>query len=338
MHAGLHCISVVTGHCHEAVEHEMALIHYKNLRHIYNHDYMNGMFSSVKAGIRSLPTDTDAFFMLPADHCAVSQKTIEELIASYALLGGSAVLYPVYNGLRGHPPLIPYRFTDGIREYGGDNGMRGYLSQFTHEEIVIDDAGMLLDMDTPRDYAHLLRYFGQPTYPDPEQCRALLNKYQTPEDILRHGTQVAELARRIAVLLEQKGLSINIDLLTAACMLHDIRREEPNHADAGGRLLMKEGYPDAALIVQTHMELPDGDEVGAEERSILYLADKLVRNGEIVPLRVTFEKMAQRFADDPAAAAKARGRLNKARAILNVLDTKYGIRFEDFSSPLSGGQ
>jgi CTP:molybdopterin cytidylyltransferase MocA len=176
----IHMISVVTGHRHQDVEAALYDCRAKNIRHIYNGKYAEGMFYSVKAGVRSLPGDIDGFFLLPADRCAVRPGTLEKLIAAFILSEGKSVIYPVYKGKRGHPPLIPYRYAEGVKSYDGGDGMKGYLSAYPCAEVEIDDPGILIDMDTPEDYATLLRYLGYPTYPDEFGCYKLLENTGRP--------------------------------------------------------------------------------------------------------------------------------------------------------------
>ncbi len=335
----IHMISVVTGHRHQEVEAALYDCRAKNIRHIYNGKYAEGMFSSVKAGVHSLPGDIDGFFLLPADHCAVSPDTLEKLIAAFILSEGKSVIYPVYKGARGHPPLIPYCYAEGVKSYDGGDGMKGYLSAYPCAEVEIDDPGILIDMDTPEDYATLLRYLGYPTYPDEFGCYKLLEKYGTPEHVIRHSKQVGELALRMADLLSRQGVTINRPLLYSACLLHDMARLEPDHENAGADRLLTEGYPDTARLVRHHMDLPDeiktAPDAGAPESwelLLLYLADKLTRDGRIVHPDDTLALLRSRFADDPEALARAEERMARAKAVLSLLERQYQISYGDLTA------
>ncbi len=325
----VHVISVVTGHRHEEVEAELDRFRTKNVRHIYNAHYAEGMFSSVKAGIHSLPHDIDGFLLLPVDHCAVRPSTVEKVIAAYILSEGRTVIYPTAGGKRGHPPLIPRAFVEGIREYDGPDGLRGFLSPFPYNEVEVDDAGVWLDMDTPADYAALRAHLGLPDFPDGDTCRKLMEKYGLPEDIVRHSRLVLKLALKAADLLRQKGVTVNAGLLASACLLHDIARAQPDHAAAGAKLLLMEGWPETAALVALHMDLPAGFEAGPDELSLLYLADKLARKDGAVPLEETLAGLEARFSGDPDALQNARTRLAHAQSILDLLTRRYGIGVGD---------
>jgi CTP:molybdopterin cytidylyltransferase MocA len=325
----VHVISVVTGYRHEEIEAELDKLSTKNVRHIYNTNYAQGMFSSVKAGVHSLPHDIDGFLLLPVDHCAVTPSTIDKVIAAFVLSEGRAVIYPTAGGKRGHPPLIPRAFVESIREYDGPDGLRGFLSPFPSDEVEVDDAGVWLDMDTPADYAALRAHLGLPNYPDGDTCLQLMVKYGVPENIVRHSRLVLKLALKTADLLRQKGVTVNAGLLASACLLHDIARAQPDHAAAGAKLLLMEGWPETAGLVALHMDLPAGFEAGPDEPSLLYLADKLARRDGAVPLEETLAGLDARFPDDPDALQKARTRITRAQSILDLLTRRYGIGADD---------
>ena len=71
-----------------------------------NPDYELGMFTSVQAGVRKLGTDCERFFVMPVDIPLVRPATIGRLLAA-ADHQPHNIIYPVFSGRRGHPPLIP---------------------------------------------------------------------------------------------------------------------------------------------------------------------------------------------------------------------------------------
>ena len=327
----VHLSTVVTGYRREEVEAELDRYHAKNIRHIYNGCFDEGMFSSVKAGVHSLPGDLDGFFLLPADHCAVKPETLEKLIAAFILENRETIVYPTYCGTCGHPPLIPFGFVSGLKSYSGGNGMQGYLSQFPSVQVEVDDGGILLDMDTPSDYAALLSFLGLPVYPDIPACEALLVKYGTPEHVVAHCHQVNILALGLCGLLSQKGIVINEPLLSSACLLHDIVRQKPAHDRAGAELLLREGYPETALLVGSHMELPDDYVPEPDATALLYLADKLSHDGRTVRPAERLSEIRSRHAENADALSGAERRMAHAQAILEMLERRFGITFEALS-------
>ena len=120
-----------------------------------NPDYaVTDMLSSVRIGLRALG-ECDAFFLLPADIPAVSAQTYEALIQAFD--GSAEVIYPVFGGRRGHPPLISAALIPDILAYEGEGGLRAILSGRSVREISVDDGGILRDLDTPEDYMTEIR-------------------------------------------------------------------------------------------------------------------------------------------------------------------------------------
>src|SRR5258708_3177074 len=97
--AGLREVIVVTGHRAR----ELTNVLKGQVRCVFNPSYDSGMYSSIVAGLQSLPPETDAFFVLPADIPLVRPSTIMALVAAYHDTR-TAIIYPVFQGKRGHPP------------------------------------------------------------------------------------------------------------------------------------------------------------------------------------------------------------------------------------------
>jgi CTP:molybdopterin cytidylyltransferase MocA len=326
--AGVERVTVVTGYrsCDVGAELRRCGL---NVDIVHNARYDDGMLSSVIAGARALCADTEAFFLLPVDCCAVSQDTLKRLLSASRRAPGR-VVYPVFNGAPGHPPLIPAGVLSSIGEFDGEGGMRAYLSRFRRLDVRVDDPGAAADMDTPEGYAALLRILGLPTYPDEGEALALLERYGTPGNIVAHCKSVARVADALARRCNGAGADIDVGLLRSSCLLHDICRREPDHARAGMLLLLSLGYPEAAMAVGRHMEMPP-ERVDIDASMLLYLADKLCRAGGTVPLEATLRDTARRFAADPAAYAAARARITRAMDISRALEERYGVVAESDS-------
>ena len=159
--AGVFDIVVVTGYMHEALKNVLHA-HKPDLRLIHNSRYREDMILSVRSGVSALAEDTDGFFLLPADCCAISKYTLSSLINAFKEINASVVTHPEFEGKRGHPPLIPAKYIDRIVSDDSANGLKGILDSLPAIEIDTNDPGVLLDMDTPEDYALLLTHLGLP--------------------------------------------------------------------------------------------------------------------------------------------------------------------------------
>ena len=80
------------------------------------------------------------------------------------------------------------------------------------------------------------------------------------------------------------GVCLDLKLLEAAALLHDVARAAPAHAEAGAAVLDDEGYPRVAAVVRHHMQLPGPPSDLPGEREVLYLADKLTVGSRTVDL------------------------------------------------------
>jgi CTP:molybdopterin cytidylyltransferase MocA len=325
--AGISDIIVVTGFMRDEIE-KVLRVNAPNVRLVYNDKYPDGMFSSVCAGVSAAAEDLDGFFLLPADCCAVSKDTLEMLMRNFAESGTEFITRPKYWDRRGHPPLIPARYRQALVSYNGENGLKGFLSPLPTAIAETDDRGALLDMDTPDDYSELLSYLGLPVYPSIAACYELFEKYNTSRVIIRHGERVAALALKAARLMETRGACLDTGLLESSCLLHDVCKTTPDHAAAGMKLLLREGYPRAAILVGRHMDL-QGYKGEIAEAELLYLADKLCISDKFITLDERMSRMKSQFAHDPEALAEAEKRINTARAILDTLTARYGACFEN---------
>jgi len=320
-------IIVVSGHRRQELESVLSESS-SSVHIVHNEKYIDGMFSSVYTGVLNLPDGLDGFFLLPVDCCAVSSITLQTLIEEYEKADRTSVTRPKFDGQRGHPPLIPAQFIGDILNYSGESGLKGILRELPTVEIEMPDCGALLDMDTPEDYAKLLAFHGLQGYPDVAQSLEILMQCETPVEIVAHGKQVANVALKIAKLMEKSGARLDVELLESACLLHDIKRMEADHAKAGKNFLLEMGYPQAAIIVGEHMDL-SVPVTCVTERELLYLADKLCRRGKIVKLDDTMRDLASKFSSDPEALTQARVRIDNAKAIMDLLEKEYGIMETD---------
>ena len=318
--AGVRDVRVVTGHRAE----ELApLLEQLGVREVRNPRYQDGMFASVKAGVATIGEDTDAFFVHPVDLPLVRPATVTKLIEAFDRQE-AGIVYPVFNELRGHPTLIAGWLAPEILQWGGSGGVRGVLVQWeriAHETEVADEQ-VLRDMDTPEDYRSLRERAKRSHIPSEAECRVLLDDlFRVEPHIVRHGKAVAEVAVRLGEELNRAGCRLDMPLLAAAGLLHDLARKEPNHAQTGARYLREMGFDAVAELVATHMDISvsEGEPIGAAE--VIYLADKVVQGERRVPITERFSATMERHAHDPAARGRIASRLSAALHVQNRLES-----------------
>ena len=318
--AGVARIHVVTGFQADALAPELTRL---GVTRVHNPNFAAGMFSSVRAGVASLPADVDAFLLAPVDVPLLRPSTIARVLRA-AARRDSEVVYPTFRGERGHPPLIRRCLFAEIMESDGDGGLRALLARHQDEasEIAVFDWGCLVDMDRYDDYRLLAAALAGHRAPDVAECEAMFDAAATPEATRRHGRAVAALATSLARRLQAAGEAIDPDLARAAALVHDIAKGRRRHAEAGAALLREFGFPEVAAPVARHMNFSfDGR---LDESAIVYLADKLVQGETRVSPETRFAPGLDRFAGDPSALAGVRRRLASARAICAAVEARIG--------------
>lgn len=151
---------------------ELVAAHARQLgaRVVVNEHPERGMASSVALGFAALigmpregaaaarPRDAseapitgeaDAAWLWPVDHPDVQARTLRTLVAA---LGVRAAARPVFDGRRGHPPLIARSLFDALAGCANvDGGARTVIGGADTIDVVVDDPGVVRDIDTPRD-------------------------------------------------------------------------------------------------------------------------------------------------------------------------------------------
>ncbi len=313
--AGVGDIRVVTGHNAEAVAIEARRV---GAEPVHNAGFDSGMFSSVQTGLAVLPAAVAGTLILPVDIPLVRPATIARVMAA-ALASQAPVVHPVFRGERGHPPFIRRTLFGEI--LAGHDRLRDILDRHAREalDVPVFDRGSLRDMDYPEDHARLVEALARHGVPDGLECEAMLDFVGTLAPTRAHSRAVARLATNIAGRLRAAGMGIDVELVEAAALLHDIAKTEPDHARVGARLVTEFGFGAVADIIGRHMQLPDG-EPPLSEASVVYLADKLTAGEGRVTLAERFAPALARFADNPAAFAGARRRLAMAETVLAAVE------------------
>ena len=107
------------------------------------------MLYSVQLGLQKL-ADCDGFFLLPGDMPMIGSAVFAALIERFD--EEARVIYPVYHGKIGHPPLIPASLIPAILAYEGEGGLKAVLRKEPSSMIAVPDVAIMLDLDTPEDY------------------------------------------------------------------------------------------------------------------------------------------------------------------------------------------
>lgn len=213
---------------------------------------------------------------------------------------------------RRFPELYAARATDKTLPFPDAENRQDGLKRFTRAlekalsmcsgdvAVITHSAVMELFLDRQEKlpytaYAHLmaelgssciLRY-GIAPHPvlDRAVCHRLLDAARTPENIVSHCRCVAQKAANLAAPLLERGFPLDMDLIEAGALLHDIARTEDLHAQRGAWYLDKLGYPKIAGVIRSHCDCT-GTELN--EEAIVFLADKLILGTTTVTIQERF--------------------------------------------------
>jgi uncharacterized protein len=138
---------------------------------------------------------------------------------------------------------------------------------------------------------------------------------ETPNHVIDHCINVTRIALRIGSQLIFRGHEIDMRLVEAGGLLHDIGRSKTHnvdHAVIGAELLREMGMPEELLlIVERHIGagIPEDEavELGLPERhylpetleeKIVAYADKLISGRREVPIEVTINDFSEKLGED----------------------------------------
>lgn len=121
---------------------------------VESRDAERGMGASLAAGACALADDA-ALLVALGDMPAIAAPTYAAVL--HALRDGAAIVQPRCQGLPGHPVGFAARWLPQLRALDGDSGARPLLRAHASEvtTLAVDDAGCLLDIDTPQDLSRL---------------------------------------------------------------------------------------------------------------------------------------------------------------------------------------
>jgi molybdenum cofactor cytidylyltransferase len=108
----------------------------------------SGMAASIVAGLRQA-LDADGWIIALGDMPYVEAETIAAL--ADALKEGADIAVPVCHGQRGNPVGFSRRHLSALLRLEGDRGARDLLQSCPVTAVIVDDTGVLRDIDTMQD-------------------------------------------------------------------------------------------------------------------------------------------------------------------------------------------
>ena len=160
--------------------------------------------------------------------------------------------------------------------------------------------------------------------PTREECLKLMSRFGMLSNIVEHSLVVARVALYLSEALNEKGQRIDIALVQAASLLHDIAKTEclttrQDHAQTGSQVLMAIGYEKVGKVVGQHIQLlEEGGPSRVTEAEVVNYADKRVRHNRIVSLEERFGDLKDRYGKNE----KADTQLEKLKEATSQIEKK----------------
>ncbi len=125
---------------------------------VVNEDYREGQLSSLVAGLKSLPSGTEAIVLCLVDNPLISSETVDRIVRAFRETGKPIVI-PVFEGRRGHPALFARAMFDELLNAPPEEGARHVVQSHQDRVFEVDtsEPAILARIDTPEDY---LSHFG----------------------------------------------------------------------------------------------------------------------------------------------------------------------------------
>ena len=146
-------IILVLGYAAEAIQQQIPM---HGLTVVINPTYQEGMGTSLRTGLSSLPPDCQAALIVLADQPFVQPRTLDQLI-EYHHRHKPQILIPMYKGFRGNPVLLDRSVFPELMGLTGDIGCRAIFGSHLEgiHKLPVEDAGILLDIDNCDDLEKL---------------------------------------------------------------------------------------------------------------------------------------------------------------------------------------
>ncbi|WP_244372442.1 nucleotidyltransferase family protein [Staphylothermus marinus] len=147
---------VVLGHDEERIRNVLKDL-VGDIEFVYNTNYLEGMSSSVKAGIRHVynkyKDSIEAIIIAPGD-TAWAPPEVYDLIVDVFREKKPKIVVAAYNSRRGHPILFNADLINELMSISEETrGLKAITKKYKYETIVVDTIypGVILDLDTYND-------------------------------------------------------------------------------------------------------------------------------------------------------------------------------------------
>ncbi|OYT92125.1 MAG: molybdopterin-guanine dinucleotide biosynthesis protein MobA [Burkholderiales bacterium PBB3] len=140
------------------LEHTLAAVRASGLPWHVEQQGLPGMGDSIAAAVRAT-AGAEGWLVLPADLPLVRSDTLQKVAEA---LQHHRVVVPVHGGQRGHPVGFSRACYAQLAQLHGKYGAAPVVSAGAAIELIVGDAGILMDIDTLDDLRHVQSLLGDP--------------------------------------------------------------------------------------------------------------------------------------------------------------------------------
>lgn len=153
-----HAVTVVVGaHAREMTH----LLAHSPASVIVNRQWQEGMGSSLRYGVASLPPGCQSVMVLLGDQVAITADDLKRLVSAWKG-EESMIAASVYEQRVGVPAIFPRVCFSELAELRGDQGARMVLERNNYRLVRVPMSNAAIDLDTPEDLAALNERFQRP--------------------------------------------------------------------------------------------------------------------------------------------------------------------------------
>jgi molybdenum cofactor cytidylyltransferase len=150
--SGLDEVVVVLGHESERIGSALELP--PGTRIVVNHDYEAGQATSLRAGLSSMDSRTEAAAILLGDQPRLTPSAIRKVLDAFRA-SEAPIMRALWQGTPGHPVLLARSEWESVRKLGGDKGARDLIAASARTGVVEMGEPPVEDVDTWEQYRTL---------------------------------------------------------------------------------------------------------------------------------------------------------------------------------------
>ncbi|HEU4602685.1 MAG TPA: nucleotidyltransferase family protein [Steroidobacteraceae bacterium] len=148
-----HAVTVVIGaHTNELTH----LLAHSPASRVINREWEEGIGSSIRRGMASLPASCEAVMVLLGDQFGITTEDLRRLVSAWNGEPG-VIAASTYDQHLGVPAIFPHVFFSELAVLSGDAGARRFIERNRYRVTRVAMPNGALDLDTPEDLMRLQR-------------------------------------------------------------------------------------------------------------------------------------------------------------------------------------